>query len=321
MSKLGRQTYDFTQNPVYVAGTGTVAGQVESDGPLGQCFDVRHANDRIDGDTWEHSEQRMFGQAAQIAMQKANLTSEQIDVLIGGDLNAQLTGFYFGLRPFPAPSLGVYSACASICEALTIGSVLVSTGYAENALVGTSSHTSTAERQFRYPTEYGAQKPPTAQRTVTGAGMALLTNTRKQIEVTHATVGRVVNYGVTSPWEMGAAMAPAAVDTLLCHMRDTNRTFADYDCIATGDLGDIGHTLLKELLKEKGISELNQLTDCGMLVYDKITTRGIFWRQWWRLLHHRHIWPFTWKTLGWAVETDIGQCDRCAFIHGQRATA
>lgn len=268
MSRLGRQTWDFSHQPVYVAGTGTVAGQVESKGPLAADFDVKLPVDRIDGDTWEHSEQRMFGQAAQLAMEHAKLTSEQIDVLIGGDLNAQLTGFYFGLRPYSLPALGVYSACASICEAFTIGSLLVHTGHAERVLVGTSSHTSTAERQFRYPTEYGAQKPPTAQRTVTGAGAAVLTNTAQDIQVTHATVGRVVDYGITSPWEMGAAMAPAAADTLLRHMQDTGRTFSDYDCIATGDLGTIGHTLLKELLSEQGVKELNHLTDCGILIYD-----------------------------------------------------
>ncbi|WAH39063.1 stage V sporulation protein AD [Alicyclobacillus dauci] len=268
MSKLGRQTWDFTTNGVYVQGIGTVAGQLEGEGPLGKDFDVRLQNDRIDGDTWEHSEQRLFGQAAQLALENANLTADQLDVVMGGDLNAQLMGFYLGLRPYLVPSLGVYSACATICQALALAGLMVHTGHAHRALVGTSSHTSTAERQFRYPTEYGAQKPPTAQRTVTGSGAAILSDTKSPIQITHATIGQVLDYGVTSPWEMGAAMAPAAADTLLAHMRDTGRSFGDYDCIATGDLGRVGHELLKELLKEKGVHETSNLTDCGMLVYD-----------------------------------------------------
>lgn len=268
MSQLGRQTWDLQSSPVYIAGVGTIAGQLESAGPIGSSFDAHLENDRIDGDTWEHSEQRMFAQAAQIAMQKANVTSEQLDVIIGADLNAQLTGFYFGTRTLARPSIGVYSACASVCEGLAIGSLLLHTGHAKRVMVGTSSHTSTAERQFRYPTEYGAQKPPTAQRTVTGAGASILTTEHAPIQITYATIGRVLDYGIQSPWEMGAAMAPAAADTLLQHMSDTGRKFSDYDLIATGDLGRIGHVLLKELLAEKGENTVSNLTDCGILIYD-----------------------------------------------------
>ena len=269
MARLGRSTWDLQQNPVYVAGVGTVAGQVEAQGPLGQDFDIRLDNDRIDDDTWEHSEQRMFSQAVQTAMEKAHVTSEDVDVLVGGDLNAQLTGFYFGTRAFLRPALGVYSACASICESLALGALIVHTGHAQRVIVGTSSHTSTAERQFRYPTEYGAQKPPTAQRTVTGAGAAVLSRASSTIQLTHATIGSVVDYGIKSPWEMGAAMAPAACDTLLQHLRDTGRTFADYDLVVTGDLGHIGLRLLRKLLLERGINpEPERLNDCGALIYD-----------------------------------------------------
>lgn len=270
MTKLGKQTWNFHSNPVYVASTGTVAGQLEGQGPLGGAFDVCLESDRIDGDTWEHSEQTMFAQAAQIALKKTNFTAEQVDAMIGADLNAQLSSFYLGLRGFSIPALGIYSACASICEGLAIGSLLIHSGHAERALVGTSSHTSTAERQFRYPTEYGAQKPATAQRTVTGAGASILTNTASAIEITHATIGKVNDYGITSPWEMGAAMAPAAADTLTAHLRDTGRAWSDYDCIATGDLGRIGHAILKDLLAERHQADNpSNLTDCGMLIYDE----------------------------------------------------
>ncbi|GMA60686.1 stage V sporulation protein AD [Alicyclobacillus fastidiosus] len=269
MPKIGRQTWDFSKGQgVYVAGVGTVAGQLESAGPLGRDFDVHLENDRVDGDTWEHSEQSMFGTAAQIALENARITSQELDMLIGADLNAQLTSFYLGLRGHSVPALGVYSACASICEALAIGGLIVHTQHGQRVLAGTSSHTSTAERQFRYPTEYGAQKPPTAQRTATGSGVAVLTNEPSRIQITHATVGKVMDYGVTSPWEMGAAMAPSAADTIRAHLNDTGRSLRDYDCVATGDLGHIGHTLLKELLTKEGLTDVGHLTDCGVLIYD-----------------------------------------------------
>ncbi|EPZ48906.1 stage V sporulation protein AD [Alicyclobacillus acidoterrestris] len=269
MTRIGRQTWDFSRGTgVYVGGVGTVAGQLESAGPLGENFDFHLENDRVDGDTWEHSEQSMFGKAAQIALENARVASEELDVLVGADLNAQLTGFYLGLRAHPVPALGVYSACASICEGLAIGSLIIHSQHGERAMVGTSSHTSTAERQFRYPTEYGAQKPPTAQRTVTGSGVAVLTNQPSAIQITHATIGKVLDYGIKSPWEMGAAMAPAAADTIAAHLADTGRKLTDYDCVATGDLGHIGHKLVKELLHEKGLTDTGHLTDCGMLIYD-----------------------------------------------------
>lgn len=269
MTKIGKQTWSFTNHIPRVLSTGTVAGKLESEGPLGQFFDMCHQNDRIDGDTWEHSEQIFFDEATQIALQKAKLTYEDIDVMIGGDLNAQLISFYLALRPFSIPSLGVYSACASICEGLSLGALLIDTQYANRVLVGTSSHTSSAERQFRYPTEYGAQKPPTAQRTVTGAGMAVLSDSGSNIAITSATIGKVIDMGIQSPWEMGAAMAPAALDTLITHFEDTHTKPEDYDCIATGDLGHIGHQILSELLAQKGFSMDKKLTDCGMLIYSK----------------------------------------------------
>ncbi len=272
MAKIGKQTWAFRSVPVHVISAGTVAGQLESEGPLRDCYDVLHESDRLNGDTWEHSEQQFFDEAAVTALRKANLKQEDIDFLVGGDLNAQLTSFYFGLRALSIPSLGVYSACASICESVALGALLVDSKLANYAMVGTSSHNATAERQFRYPTEYGAQKPPTAQRTVSGAGVAILGAEKKpgaNILVTHATIGRVLDLGVTSPWEMGAAMAPAAADTILTHMKETNRSFSDYDCIATGDLGHIGHQILRDLLQKNGVSFLENLTDCGMLIYTK----------------------------------------------------
>ncbi|MCL6442845.1 MAG: stage V sporulation protein AD, partial [Alicyclobacillus sp.] len=162
-----------------------------------------------------------------------------------------------------------YSACASFCEALGLAALTIDSGLAQRVLAGTSSHNSTAERQFRFPTEYGVQKPPTAQRTVTGAGMAVLGRGTGKIRITHATIGRVVDMGITSPWEMGAAMAPAAADTIVGHLRDTGHAWSDFDCIATGDLGYVGHDILRDLLADRGIAPDDRLTDCGMLIYDK----------------------------------------------------
>lgn len=266
MPKIGRQTWQFPSRPGVVA-TGTVGGKTESEGPLSAHLDIRHGDDRLGLNSWEHVEQRLFDEAANAVLQKSGLDVAAIDLLVGADLNAQLSGFYFGLRAFPIPALGVYSACASICEAIAVAALAIDSGQAAHVLLGTSSHNSTAERQFRYPTEYGMQKPPTAQRTVTGAAMAVLAANMGDIQVTHATIGQVTDLGVTSPWEMGAAMAPAAAATIRAHLSDTGRTWRDFDCIATGDLGRVGHDILRQLLTEQGTDVDERLVDCGMLVY------------------------------------------------------
>lgn len=267
MPKVGKQTWAFDSRPGVIE-TATSAGKVESEGPLSAYFDIRHTDDRFNHDTWEHAEQSLFDEAANAVLAKAGQTPDQVDLMAGGDLNAQLGGFYLGLRALPIPSLGVYSACATICEAIAVACLAIDSKMVNTALVGTSSHNATAERQFRYPTEYGAQRPPTAQRTVTGSGVALLGSSVGSIRIPFATVGVVQDYGLKSPWEMGAAMAPAAADTIRAHLEDTGRTVRDYDCIATGDLGTIGHGLLKELLAKRGIPDTSEvLTDCGMLIY------------------------------------------------------
>lgn len=266
MGRVGKRTYVLDRAP-RILGAATVAGRTESEGPLGQYFDVRHDNDRLGLDTWEHAEQALFSEAVATLFQKTGLKQEDVDLLIGGDLNAQLTGFYIGLRTYAIPSLGVYSACSTFTQALMLAAVLVNSGWAERVVVGTSSHHSTAERQFRYPTEYGAQKPPTAQRTVTGAGAGIVDRASGRVAITAATVGRVIDPGISSPWEMGAAMAPAAADTILTHLAETGRSFDDFDCIATGDLGRVGHHILRDLLAQQGVRVDERLTDCGLLIY------------------------------------------------------
>lgn len=267
MGKIGKQTWIFPSAPSVVA-TATVAGRMESQGPLGDAFDMRHEDDRAHHDTWEHAEQAFFDEAANIASTKAGIQPDAMDLLIGADLNAQLSSFYLGLRPFPIPALGIYAACASICEALAIGALTIDAGFANHVLCGTASHNSTAERQFRFPTEYGVQKPASAQRTVTGSGVAVLSRDAAPIRVTAATIGQVVDLGITNPWDMAAAMAPAALSTIHAHFSDTGTTFSDYDCVATGDLGTIGHGLLRELFaSQDGLDPKEKLIDCGMLIY------------------------------------------------------
>lgn len=266
MKKRGRHTWEFTSEPAVLA-TGTVAGKVESEGPLGQWFDVRNFEEGMNSTSWEKDEQSLMKQAIETVLKKSRLTPSDISLLIGGDLNAQLTSFYFGVRDFRIPTLGVYSACSTMTQAVAFASLAIDAKAAETVLVGTSSHNSTAERQFRFPTEYGIQRPETAQRTVTGAGMAVLSNRPADVVVTAATIGEVVDFGIKNPWEYGAAMAPAAFQTITTHLRETNRTMDDFDCIATGDLGRIGHTLLRDLFAKQGLDPGNRLTDCGMLIY------------------------------------------------------
>lgn len=266
MPKKGKQTWVFSR-PAHIESAATVAGRLESEGPFGALYDIQHDDDRLGKATWEQAEQQLLQEAAQTVLAKANLTDTDVDLMVGGDLNAQLSGFYFGTRSLAVPAFGVFSACASICEALTISALAIDGGYAKRTLVGTSSHNSTAERQFRYPTEYGIQKPPTAQRTVTGAGMAVLSQTEGKVQLTEATVGQVTDFGIHSPWEMGAAMAPAAHATIRAHLQDTGRTFSDFDAIFTGDLGRIGLSILEDLFHRDGIATEQRLFDCGAEIY------------------------------------------------------
>ncbi|WP_206830971.1 stage V sporulation protein AD [Alicyclobacillus fructus] len=271
MARLGRSTWAFGEHQVAVKAVSTVAGPWESRGPLSDAFDVRLDDDRAGQDTWERAEQAMFRQACDIACDKAGIVASDVDLVIGADLNAQLTSFYIGLRQLARPMLGVYSACASLCEALAVASLAVATGFADVVLAGTSSHNSTAERQFRYPTEYGVQRPPTAQRTVTGAGAAIVTRGRGMWQITHATLGEITDFGVKSPWEMGAAMAPAACDTIRQHLADTGRSLDDYDLVMTGDLGRIGLDILRRLLVDEGVAPESvvreRVNDCGAIIY------------------------------------------------------
>lgn len=207
-------------------------------------------------------------EACELAIYKAGLHKEDLHFFLSGDLMNQITASSFVARTLTVPYFGLYGACSTSMESLALGSLIINSQGARHVLCGAVSHNASVEKQFRYPTEYGGQKPPTAQWTVTGAGVGLLAENGEGPRVTSATIGRVIDLGITDPFDMGGAMAPAAVDTLTAHFRDLNKEAADYDLIATGDLGRVGHRLAADLLKKHGLDMPEDLfTDCGLLIY------------------------------------------------------
>lgn len=264
----GKQTWWFDNKPVII-GTATVVGPDEGDGPLAADFDLVHPELDMQQKSWEKAERLLLEQASEFALQNAKLERSQLEFYIGGDLMNQIISNSFAARSLGAPYLGVFGACSTSMESLALASQLVDSGAATHVMAGTCSHNCTAEKQFRYPTEYGSQKPPTAQYTVTGAGAAVVAATGEGPVIECATIGKVVDLGITDPFNMGAAMAPAAVDTIQAHFNDTGRSPGDYDLIVTGDLAGVGHPIAKDLLKQNGVPMDNTLfMDCGLMVYD-----------------------------------------------------
>lgn len=264
----GRQSWEFDHRPV-ILGTGTVVGPFEGQGPLAGDFDHIHDELSIGEDSWEKAERALFEEAVQRAARKAGLDMNQVQFLVGGDLMNQIITATFAARTLSVPFLGVFGACSTSMLSLAIAAMLVDSGAATHAVAATSSHNASAEKQFRYPTEYGSQKPPTAQFTVTGAGAALVGKTGDGPVITAATIGKIIDMGVKDPFNMGAAMAPAAVDTITAHMNDLNRAPDDYDLIVTGDLSKVGYQLAKELFAKEGFPiDKTVYQDCGMMIYD-----------------------------------------------------
>jgi len=263
----GKQTWVFESKPVII-GTAAVGGPFEAQGALAADFDMFHDDIWVGQETFEKAEKKLLEEACETAINKAGLKKEDVQFFISGDLINQIISSSFAARTLGIPYLGIFGACSSSMEGLALASLLVDSRFAQYALSATSSHNAAAEKQYRYPTEYGAQKPPTAQWTVTGAGAALVAQQGSGPKVICATIGRVVDMGLTDPFNMGAAMAPAAVDTIEAHFRDLNIDASQYDLIATGDLGRVGHKIAGDLLQEKGIDiPKEKLTDCGVIMY------------------------------------------------------
>ena len=263
------QTVYFKNKPKIIA-TGTVAGPKEVQGIIGEYVDLPLKSDMFNEETYEKAERKMLEFAIEKSIENALLKTEDIDILISGDLLNQIISASFSARQFGVPFLGVYSACSTMSEALALGAMMVNAGYAKTVVAATGSHFSSAERQYRYPLELGCTRPPQSQWTVTGAGSAIISNGDSGISITSATFGKVVDYGVTDVNNMGAAMAPAAADTILNHFRDTGTSPDDYDMILTGDLGALGSRILKDLTWEKGIDISTNHVDCGEIIYKVI---------------------------------------------------
>lgn len=250
--------------------TATVGGPFEAKGPLAEDFDILHGDLWLGQDSYEKAETKMLEEACEIAIKKAALQKQDIQFFLSGDLMNQVISSSFAARTLAVPYLGLYGACSSSMESLALGSLIVDSQSGNYALCGTVSHNAAVEKQYRYPTEYGSQKPPTAQWTVTGAGVAVLGSKGNGSKIVSATIGRVVDMGVTDPFNMGSAMAPAAVDTITAHFRDLPISPRDYDLIATGDLGRVGHRIAGDLLKKHGLKiPEERFTDCGLLIYGK----------------------------------------------------
>ena len=256
------------KRPAYILSHAAVGGRQEGRGPLAPWFD-RLCDDSFFGEkTWEKAESAMQKAALTLALEKAGLQPEDLSLVLAGDLLNQCIGTSFGLRSFRIPFFGLYGACSTMGEALALGALLVSGGFAAQAGAMTSSHFCTAERQYRMPVPYGSQRTPTAQWTATAAGCCLLGAQRAPLAVTAVTCGRIVDLGITDANNMGAAMAPAAFDTLQAHFAATGTAPADYDLVLTGDLGVLGHQIVTDLFAREGVDMTQNYRDCGMLLYD-----------------------------------------------------
>lgn len=255
-------------NNVYLNNAATVVGNTENKGPLSKYFDLCEEDAYFGEDSWELAETEMCRRAINLLMAKTKKSDKEIDLMIGGDLLNQCTATAFAANTYPIPFLGLYGACSTIVESMIISSVFIDSGKVNNAIALASSHFCSSERQFRFPLEYGSQRTPTAQNTVTGAGAYLLENQKSDLKITRAMVGKVIDNGVTDANNMGAAMATAAVDTLLRYFNESKENPADYDIISTGDLGREGYEIACELLKRCGLDLCGKFTDCGMLIYD-----------------------------------------------------
>ena len=271
MSRAGEQTFVYGHPPA-VAAHASIAGPKESKGPLAQWFDVRLEDDLLGQKSWELAEMEMVRRCVQRALNDARLTGEDVQAMLGGDLNNQIIATSFAARALGVPFIGLYGACSTFVQALVIGSALISGGFLDNAVCAASSHYCTAERQFRFPVELGTQRPPQASWTATACGAALLSaeGAAGALRVTHGTVGRVIDLNITDANHMGAAMAPAVFDCLSAHLSDTGRTAEDFDLIATGDLGWIGRDLLLELASAAGLAlPPDRLIDCGASLFSR----------------------------------------------------
>ncbi len=266
--RVGQYTIVLSGRP-RVLGYASAVGKKEGEGPLGEGFDLVFEDARLGEKTWEKAESRLQKEALNRALDKAGYSPSQVQVLFTGDLLNQNVASTFGMRDTNVPLLNQFGACSTMAQTMSLAALFVDSGAADVAAAVTSSHFCTAERQFRFPLEYGGQRTPTAQWTVTGAGSVLIGMAGSGVRIAAVCIGRIVDMGIRDMNNMGAAMAPAAADTLLHFWRDTGTVADDYDFIATGDLGAEGSALLKVILAQEGYSLGGNYFDCGLLIYDR----------------------------------------------------
>lgn len=266
--KVGGQTWRPGRVPVIIQ-TGTAVGPIEGQGPLKDWFDHIYTDPMAGERSYERAEREMLLNACYTALKKADRTPESVDLFLAGDLLNQIITSGFSALQLKIPFLGLYGACSTSAESLILATSLIDAGFARSVLCAVSSHNSSSERQYRYPTEYGVFRKPTAQWTVTGAGAALVAAEGTGPGITCLTVGIVQDYGIKDALNLGAAMAPAAADTLARHFADTGRGPEFYDLIVTGDLGKFGHRMAMDLAAEKGGFDLEKnCQDCGVMLYN-----------------------------------------------------
>ncbi len=265
--RLGKQTVRLS-NPPSIIGAYSSVGVKEGQGPLASYFDTVYEDDMLGEKTWEKAESKLVCDTVAGAMQNASKTPDDIQYIFSGDLLNQCVGSAFGIKNFNIPYFGLFGACSTMGESLSLAAMTIDGGYAECCIAATESHFCSAERQFRFPLEYGGVRTPTSQWTVTGSGAVVLSSGEGYPKITTVTTGKIVDMGIVDANNMGAAMAPSAADTIYQHFKDTERTPQYYDRIVTGDLGAVGASILIDLLKDKKLDITDNYSDCGMMIYN-----------------------------------------------------
>ena len=266
---MGKHSFIPVTPPVITAWA-SIAGKKESEGPLKNTFDYTETDTYFGQKTWEQGERHMQEKVLEILAEKARLTKNDFSLVCSGDLLNQCIGSSFALRNAGIPHLGLYGACSTMAESLLLGSMAVSGGFFDRVVAMTSSHFASSERQYRFPLGYGGQRPPTSQWTVTGAGAALLSNSGTGPRITACTVGTVADLGIKDANNMGAAMAPAALQTICTHFDELHIGEDEYDLIVTGDLGQLGKNILLTMAQKVGLPLGGKLADCGCMVFDNL---------------------------------------------------
>ena len=268
IKKVGNQSY-ILENPVNIISTAAIVGPKEKEGPLHSYFD-KCLDDEFWGEkSWESAESKFVKETVNLAISKSGIAMNEFDFCLAGDLLNQCIASTFGLRETNVPFIGLFGACSTFVESLILGSSLIDGGFGNNVICASSSHFCSAEKQFRFPLELGNQRPPSSQWTVTGSGCAILSKNGNGPIITDFTPGKIVDMGIKDANNMGAAMAGAALDTLIRHFKDTGTKPSDYDGIFTGDLGYVGKDILIDLASIKGYNIKSNYTDCGVMIFDK----------------------------------------------------